>query len=206
MQIIKLKSATRIPRRVLNLIVNILKAGGVIAFPTETTYGLGCDPRNKKAVARIYKIKGRERGKPLPLVATSVEQVKKIVDFGVGARFPRPGAMTAPLRKLMKHYWPGPLTLVLGRMAIRVSSHPLVRQMARAFGFPIIATSANKSGQPECRSGRAVARIFSTQKNAPDLLIDAGALRHRKSSTIARVRHDGSAEILRQGAIRLKAD
>lgn len=208
MQIFKLKKDKKIPDAVIRQIVKILKAGGVIAFPTETTYGLGCDPRNKKALARIYKIKGRVKGKPFPLVAASIEQVRRVANLGERRPACRQGR--SPLRtthyKLSTKYWPGPLTLILGRVAIRVSSHPMVHQITRAFGFPIIATSANKSGQPECRSGRAVARIFLNQKHAPDVLIDAGSLPHRKPSTIARVQHDGSVEILRQGAIRLKAD
>jgi L-threonylcarbamoyladenylate synthase len=206
MQIIKLKHANQIPRGELSLVLKTLKAGGVMAFPTETTYSLGCDPRNKKAVARIYRIKGRKKGKPFPLVAASVAQVRLIAHLPMGE-----GA--SPLRKLMKHYWPGSLTLILNGTAIRVSSHPLVRQITRAFGYPIIATSANKSGEPECRSGQAVIQIFcrggvsppgrDNRARTPDLILDAGTLPRRKPSTIARVRQDGTIEVLRQGAIRL---
>lgn len=216
MQIIKLKSVARIPRQTLNLIIKTLKTGGVIAFPTETTYGLGCDPRNIKAIEKIYKMKGREKGKPFPLVAASVAQVRQVA------------MLQAISYKLQAQYWPGSLTLVLpvrptahlahqiaphGEVAIRVSSHLIVQQITRAFGFPIVATSANKSGKSECRSGRAVARAFACRCractcpyacDAPDLILDAGALPRRKPSTIVRITTDGSVEILRQGAVRLK--
>lgn len=197
--------------------VAALKRGGVIAFPTETTYGLGCDPRNAKAVARIFKMKGRTKTKSLPLVAASLSQVRRIAKRGAMSDEQR-----ATSHELMVRYWPGPLTLVLpirkggrrgpplpksiaprGEVAIRVSSSPFVRAVCRAHGFPIVATSANQSGEPECRSGAAVVRVFRSKTQQPDLVIDMGALPRRKPSTVARVREDGTVEVLRQGAIRL---
>lgn len=199
--------------------VFVLRRGGVIAYPTETTYGLGCDPRNAKAVARIYRIKGREKKKPFLLVAADVGQVRMVAKIGAHDH--------APVRKVMRKNWPGPLTLVLparahdhapvpkiiapqGQVAIRVSSAQFVRDVCRAFGGPIVSTSANRSGEPEARSGRAVMRIFAGRGTAcraptvvPDLLIDIGSLPRRKPSTVARVREDGTIEILRQGAVRL---
>lgn len=178
--------------------VRVLQRGGVIAFPTETTCGLGCDPRNTKAVAKIYRIKGRASSKTLPLVAASVRDVKRIAVLdGLAAR-------------LARRYWPGPLTIVLprkrgrGDIAIRISSSPFVRELVRAYGFPLVATSANRSGEPECRSGRAVARVFQNVKVKPDLVIDLGALPKRKPSTIVRVGKDGGIEVLRQGAVRME--
>ncbi|MBU2508762.1 threonylcarbamoyl-AMP synthase [Patescibacteria group bacterium] len=177
--------------------VNILKRGGVIAFPTETTYGLGCDPRNKKAVQRLYKIKGRSTEKKFPLVASSRLQVLKMA------------CMNATEQKLAKKHWPGPLTLILslgsGReyVAIRVSSYPLVRKLTRALGYPIIATSANRSGEPPCMSGQAVASLFAGKKNAPDLILDGGKLPSSKPSTVARINERGTIEVLRNGAIKL---
>lgn len=186
--------------------VRVLRQGGVVAFPTETTYGLGCDPRNAKAVAEIFKMKGRGKNKPLSLVASSSVEVKRaaILD-GAAASFGR-------------CHWPGPLTLVLpvrrgarlqrlvapkGEVAIRVSSSPFVRELVRAFGFPLVATSANKSGEPECRSGRSVRRVFQDAKTKPDLIADLGVLRKRKPSTVARVWKNGKIEILRRGSVKV---
>ncbi len=177
--------------------VKVLKRGSVIAYPTETTYGLGCDPRNAKAVRRIYAIKGREKKKPLLLVASSTAQVKKVAKL-VGANL-----------EFAKRFWPGPLTLVLParngkkEIAARVSSSKFVQSLTEAYGFPIISTSANKSGKKECRSGRAIASTFQNQKNRPDFVIDVGSLPKRKVSTVARVGEDGRVEVLRHGAVRI---
>lgn len=186
--------------------VRVLRRGGVVAFPTETTYGLGCDPRNVKAVAKIFKIKGRGKNKPLPLVASSSLEVKRVA------------MLEGAAASLGRRYWPGPLTLVLpvrrgarlqrsvapkGEVAIRVSSSPFVRALVRAFGFPLVATSANRSGEPECRSGRSVRRVFQDAKTKPDLIADLGVLQKRKPSTVARVKSDETVRILRKGAIRI---
>ncbi len=186
--------------------VQVLRSGGVIAFPTETTYGLGCDPRNAKAVAQVFKIKGRGKNKPLPLAASSLSQVKRVA------------VLDRASASLGQRCWPGPLTLVLparrglrlqrlvapkGEVAIRVSSSPFVRELVRAYGFPIVATSANKSGEPECRSGRSVVRAFQGAQTKPDLVLDLGALPRRKPSTIARVCPDGKVAVLRRGAVRI---
>lgn len=177
--------------------IKILKRGGVIAYPTETTYGLGCDPRNAKAVRRIYAIKVRENKKPYLLVASSVPQVKKVAKLA-GANL-----------EFALRYWPGPLTLVLPEkkgkkeIAIRVSSSKFVRSLTETYGFPIVSTSANKSGKKECRSGRAIVATFQDQKHKPDLVIDVGSLPRRKASTIARVWEDGRVEILRSGSVKI---
>ena len=141
--------------QIIKSAVAVLKRGGVIAYPTETAYGLGCDPRKAKAVAKIFRIKGRGKNKPLLLVAASVAQVRRLV------RLPTTNY------QLLTKYWPGPLTLVLpvkkgawhaplhksiaphGEIAIRFSSSPFVQELCRAYGFPIVSTSANRSGEPE---------------------------------------------------------
>ncbi|MFH1078335.1 MAG: L-threonylcarbamoyladenylate synthase [Patescibacteria group bacterium] len=198
-------------RAAVKAAVATLRRGGVIAFPTETTYGLGCDPRNAKAVAKIFRIKGRDTSKSLPLVASSVAQVRRLVD----EQRMNDKQRTAS-RRLMARYWPGPLTLILpvrgasvqkavaprGEIAIRVSSSPFVHALTLAFGFPVVATSANLTGQPECRSGRAVVTAFRTASHRPDLVIDMGSLPRRKPSTIVRLQDDGGIDILRRGPVR----
>lgn len=193
--------ASSVSKNKLRDAVRVLRAGGVIAFPTETTYGLGCDPRNTPAVRRIFKLKERAPKKPLLLVAASVAQASKVVKLSA--------------REIIAKHWPGPLTIILpikrptklargvvmkGEVAIRVSSHPLVQELARRFGFPIVATSANRSDQPAARSARAVHRAFGDKL---DLILDSGTLPKRRPSTVIRVKKDGSIEVIRAGAIRL---
>lgn len=184
--------------------VTVLRQGGVIAFPTETTYGLGADPRNQKAVEQIYKIKGRDHKKPLLLVAGSWAQVELVA------------RLSSKVHAFLKEgsRWPGPLTIILpvkeevhlvqgvavnGEVSVRYSSSSTVRYLTRAFGFPIIATSANVSGQPDNHSAEGV-RASGLQI---DYIVDGGALPPSPPSTLARIHDDGHIEIIRQGAMRL---
>lgn len=180
----------------------VLEAGGVIIFPTETTYGLGGDPRRPETVKRIFRIKGRDPSKPLLLVAGSLAQVEQVARLSPYAK------------RLVDRYWPGALTLILpvkekvalvdgvavsGEVAVRFSSSPTVIRLTRAFGFPIIATSANRSGQSDSRSLEDI-RSSGLQV---DHIIDGGTLPVHKPSTLARIRSDGSIEVLRQGEVYL---
>jgi L-threonylcarbamoyladenylate synthase len=205
MLIIKAHPAGPQRKAALKAAVSVLKRGGVVAFPTETVYGMGCDPRDARAVRRVYAMKGRGESKPLQLIAGSLAQVKKI------AQIDRANA------RVIKKRWPGPLTLLLPlrkgvklalrispkrTIGIRVSSHSFVRELAKRFGSPIAATSANRSGRAPAASGRGAARAFKDDPK-PDLLLDFGSIPKRKPTTVARIRKDGSVAILRQGGIRL---
>ncbi len=180
-----------------------LRAGGVIVFPTETAYGIGCDPRHKKAVQRIFRLKGRVSNKPLLLVASSLAQVRRVAH------------LSGTALQLAKTYWPGALTLILPLrkptalvlgvatkrdVAIRVSSSPLVQTLTRRFGFPLVATSANASGAMEARTLKEAQSYFCDRVDA---YVDGGRLRKGLLSTLARVSDTGEIEILRFGAIHL---
>jgi L-threonylcarbamoyladenylate synthase len=133
---------------------DVLRAGGVIAYPTDTFYGLAVDPRNGDAVARLFALKGRDAGKPSPLIVSSIEQARLAVQFNRVAEM------------LAAQFWPGPLSLVLpvtpavcraaigggATAAVRVPDHDVARAVAEAFGFCITATSANVSGRPPART------------------------------------------------------
>ena len=183
--------------------VQVLRQGGVVAFPTETTYGIGCDPRDSRAVRRIFRLKGRTQNNALLLVASSLEQAEAVAIFD------------EINMDVAKRYWPGPLTLILparreadlargatvaGTLAIRVSSSEIVRRLTHAFGFPIVATSANLSGQEEARSADKVRELFGERI---DVIIDGGLLPKRAVSTVAKISTDGKVEIIRKGAVRL---
>lgn len=189
--------------------VEVLRRGGVVVLPTETTYGLGCDPRNQAAMGKIYRMKGRDPSKALPLVAGSFGQVRNFFDI------------SATTAKFGERYWPGPLTILLspadmslrkampvfkdGLAAVRVSSHGFVRDLVLAYGFPLTATSANLSGGKPCLSADEVIEVLGSQSlvHQPDLLIDGGTLEPSEPSTIIKVGADGDVEIVRQGAITL---
>jgi L-threonylcarbamoyladenylate synthase len=169
---------------VIELDVKALRQGLVIAYPTETVYGLGCDGFNKKAVKAIYRIKGRSWEKSLVYLAASLEAAMIYAKFNKTALV------------LAKSFWPGPLTLVLpatptGRrllgvdsLALRVSSHPLANELARALDGLLVSTSANPSGLPPAASGRKVRTYFLSSAASPDLIIDVGSLKKSKSSTV----------------------
>ena len=164
----------------------LLKAGSLVAFPTETFYALGADARNPAAVDRVFAAKGRPGGMPLPVILGDRDDVR-----GVAAALPE-GA-----EALMDVFWPGPLTLVLpaagdlpprllgeGKtIGVRVSPHPVARAFARASGVPLVATSANRSGQPppataaeiEEHLGGSVAAILDagrTHGGSPSTIVD----------------------------------
>ncbi len=182
----------------------LLRRGGVVIYPTETVYGLGGDPRNAAVLERIYALKGRPLHKPLPLIASNVETVQKWVQW-----------RSHPLDRIAKHFWPGPLTLVLqaswnvpqnltskeGTLAVRVSAHPLAILLAEACGGMLVATSANLSGEPAVSNP---AELSSDLLNAVDGLVDVGPLPPSPPSTILAVAFEGtrySLKVLREGAV-----
>lgn len=149
--------------------VTALRAGGVIAYPTEAVFGLGCDPNDEAALARIIAIKGREAHKGFILIAASIMQLQPYlapVEPAWAARF--------------ETYWPGPVTLIVpcatgipsllsgGRdtVAVRVSDHPLVRRLCNRYGGAIVSTSANRSGEPPCRDTHSVRSTFGEELDA----------------------------------------
>ena len=135
----------------LNLAVNAISMGGVIAYPTEAVWGLGCIPWNKEAVYRLLEVKSRPVDKGLILVGASEEQFESIL-----------GQLNTGCRKKLTLSWPGPYTWVIpdlcgwappwirgefDSVAIRVSNHPLVRYLCFSLGGPLVSTSANKVGE-----------------------------------------------------------
>jgi L-threonylcarbamoyladenylate synthase len=162
-----------------------LAEGGLVAFPTETVYGLGADAANAAAIARLYQAKGRPSFNPL---------IAHVGDLRAGMRIAR---FDATAIALAEAFWPGPLTLVLPKtkdcavadlatagldtVAIRVPAHPVARAILRAFGGPVVAPSANLSGHV---SPTAAAHVQSDLMGRIDLIIDGGAVTVGVESTI----------------------
>lgn len=183
----------------LNKGIQILKRGGVIAFPTDTVYGLGADAFNPRAVERIYEIKKRPRHLPLPLLIGNVEQL------AVLAVKPLPEIALF----LARRFWPGGLTLVVPKaahlpgylgninIAVRVPAHPICLALIQAINNPLIGTSANISGTPSMVTAGEVKQQLG---NEVDLIIDGGRCPGGSESTVVDVTGTG-AVILRHGII-----
>jgi len=178
--------------------VDALRAGRVVAFPTDTLYGLAVDPRRPDAVERLFRLKGRDARTAVPLVAATLEQAMLVANF------------TERERRAAAAFWPGPLTIVApansavtpearggqGTVAIRVPAHEIARALARAFEFPITATSANRSGQPAADSADSVAAVLPDV----DVLVDGGRAPGGAPSTIISF-DDTRPILLREGAV-----
>jgi L-threonylcarbamoyladenylate synthase len=155
--------------------VNILHHGGVIAYPTEAVYGFGCDPKNLSAVQKILEIKQRKKEKGLILIASSYEQFKSYIqpldknieEKCLAAWENKKTVMTwlVPVKKETSEYLKGQFNT----LAIRVSHHPIVKELCEQFGGAIISTSANISGQESARTAEQVKQIF---ENKIDFIIE----------------------------------
>ncbi len=178
----------------------VLAGGGVVAYPTDTLYGLGVDPRQAAAVERLYRIKLRRVEQAIPLIASNQAQVVACA-----------GALGKANARLAKAFWPGPLTLVLpaweglapgvsaegGTVAVRVPDHPIAQGLAAALGYPVTSTSANRSGQAAPASAIGVTASIG---DTVDLLIDGGATAGGRPSTIVDTA-SGAPRLVRAGAI-----
>ena len=178
----------------------IISRGGVIAYPTETIYGLGADATNEQAIRKIFEIKGRNFSNPVSLIIGRREDVHPLVR-----------AIPKTAQKLMDAFWPGPLTIVFeaagcvsplltaktGKIGIRLSGQDGARQIALAAGKPLTATSANLSGLPECATAD---EVIAQLGDRLDAVVDLGNTSGTAGSTII----DTTTEqpvILRAGVI-----
>jgi L-threonylcarbamoyladenylate synthase len=179
--------------------IAILERGGIIAYPTETVYGLGARYDNPQALERIFSIKQRPKEKAMPLIIGSSSQLSLVTT-----------TITDTARQLMERFWPGPLTILFtarpglpdyivagGKVAVRVPGESFALRLARAAAFPITATSANPSHFPPAATGAAVADYFDA---AIDLIVDQGATESRMPSTIVDATGT-SPVVLREGAL-----
>jgi L-threonylcarbamoyladenylate synthase len=188
------------PRKIQQAL-DVMRSGGVVAYPTDTLYGLAVDPRDGDAVARLYAAKGRGQQSAIPLIAASLDQAQ-------GAAI-----LDGLALQLARAVWPGPLTIVaparrglaaavLGggtTVAVRVPAHAVARALAAAFGFCITATSANRSGESPAVTGADVAAAFATGSDV-DVLLDAGVLAGGPPSTIVEIGKDGP-RLIRAGVV-----
>lgn len=187
-------------KRQIKLAVEVLKKGGLVAYPTDTVYGLGADPLNEKAVSRIYQVKNRPRNLPLPLLLADKSDLLKV-------------ALIVPeiAWQLIEQFWPGGLTLVVKKnvwvpanitaggdtVAVRIPDHPVTIALIRGLGNPIVGTSANLSGKPSPVTAEEVSKQLG---NKVDLIVDGGRCPGGIESTVVDV-STAFPTIVREGAI-----
>ncbi len=178
----------------------ILKGGGLVAFPTDTVYGLGACFSNLDAVERIYRVKQRPQNMGLPLLLADISQIMEVAE-----------SVPPVAWLLVRRFLPGGLTLVLPRaksvpdivtgggetVAVRIPAHPVPIALIKGLGAPIIGTSANVSGRP---SALTADEVYSQFNDKIDLVIDGGQCGEGKESTIIDITGD-VPRILREGAV-----
>jgi protein-tyrosine phosphatase len=170
----------------------VLRAGGLVAFPTETVYGIGANPAMPGAVERLLQVRGSPAEKHLTLHLADVADVARHV----------PGPIPPIARRLMKRFWPGPLTIVIptadGRgIGLRVPANRIASDLIARAGVPVVVPSANRSGETPAVDAAAVLKAFDGQI---EWVVDGGATRFGKASTVVRIQ-GRSCEVLRDGAI-----
>lgn len=177
----------------------LLSRGGVLVVPTESSYALGVDPRDATGVERVYRLKRRPSGKPLPVVAADRAQIEALG-----------GRLGEPLLERLATLWPAALSLLVPlagavpaaageeRLAVRVPAHEELRSLLAALETPLTATSANPSGAAPILEPDAIRDWLGAERDV--VLVDAGRLPGGQPSTLVGVR-EGRLEILRRGAV-----
>ncbi|HSR89601.1 MAG TPA: L-threonylcarbamoyladenylate synthase [Candidatus Udaeobacter sp.] len=186
--------------------VEALQSGQTIVFPTETSYGLGCDAANQEAVDKIFKIKQRKSDKPLLVVVPNVTMAKKYLVWN------------DLLENLASKFWPGALTIVGeynkkedlasgvvaadNTIAVRVTDFLLTKFLSEKLGRPLVATSANLADAGNIYDAKQTLAVFSDKIEKPDIILDTGELPINPPTTIVSV-VDNNLQILRQGQIKI---
>ena len=184
----------------LDRAAEVLRQGRILAYPTETLYGLGVDPFREESLEGLYRLKGRPAGSPLSVLVRDLAMLQDLVE-----------EVSPSAGQLINSFLPGPLTVVLparshlpprltggtGKIGIRISSHPLLTHLFERYPFPITTTSANPSGRPNARDGSQVLAYFP---EGIDCILDAGTVTGGIGSTVVDVSEE-RPRILREGAI-----
>ncbi len=191
-------TSSPLEHRLLERAVQVLRSGGLIAYPTDTVYGLGVDPTNAEAVRRLFEAKKRDAKQSVPLLIASPADLAQVV-----------ADVPETARRLIGAFWPGPLTIILRKaesfrstavgatVGLRVPDHPVPRELVRLLGGPITGTSANVSGGPEPRTADEVRAQLGDDV---ELIIDAGRCPGGQPSTVVDCTVD-PPRIVRDGAI-----
>lgn len=175
----------------------IINQGGVVIFPTDTVYGIGCDPYNKASIEKIYKIKSRDITKSVPVLTYSIETAEKIAQFDQLAK------------KIVKKFWPGPLTIILkvtdekikkslnleNKIAIRVPDHKCTLELLKKCNY-LVGTSANISGDVPYTNPKECLKKMQDY----DVFVDGGIITSNGESTIIEIENE-EIKIIREGSL-----
>ena len=175
----------------------IINEGGIVIFPTDTVYGIGCNPYNKKAVEKVYKIKSRDIMKSVPVLTYSIETAEKIAKFDQFTK------------KIVEKFWPGPLTVILkvtdkeikeslnleNKIAIRVPDHKCTLELLKKCNF-LVGTSANISGDSPYTEPDECLKNLETY----DVFVDGGIITSKGESTIIEIENE-QIKIIREGSL-----
>jgi len=197
---LKRPSALGVDEAVLEEAARCLRDGGLVAFPTDTLYGLGAVATQERAVERLFEAKERPGDRPLPIFIASAADVDSVAT-----------EVSQPARRLMETFWPGGLTLVLRRhprfhslalaggdtVAVRVPAHPVALELLRRVGEPLTGTSANLSGR---RGPRTAGEVRRQLGGRVDLIVDGGPCPGGVESTVVDCTVD-PPRVLREGAV-----
>ena len=187
-------------REVIQEAAQVVHEGGIVAVPTESFYGLAVHALDEKAIERLFAVKRRREDNPVLILIPSKESLSSYVTEA-----------SEKDRKLMERFWPGGLTMVFfaglilprsltagtGKIGVRLSSHPVPTELARAVGAPITGTSANRSGRPSCSTAEEVMEALGEDI---DLILDGGKTAGGKGSTVLDVTTDPPV-VLREGIV-----
>jgi L-threonylcarbamoyladenylate synthase len=178
-----------------------MKKSGLVIYPTDTVYGLGCDPFNVKAVEKVFKVKGERKSKPLPILASEMKAVERIAH------------MKKDAKKIAKKYWPGPLTLVVPKkpalpsivtcnlesVGVRIPNHKVALQLITLCGGLIVGTSANKTGEKPPKTAQEAASQLGERV---DIVLDGGQAPLSQESSIVNLTSK-TPKMIREGPIKL---
>jgi L-threonylcarbamoyladenylate synthase len=179
---------------------SVVLSGGILVFPTDTSYGLGVNPYDDGAVSKVYRLKHRKPDKPLILLLSNLEQLDNLTQ-----------KVSEAAKKMMERFWPGPLTMVFtaseelksfligntGRIGVRIPNNLIARKLIDACRIPVTATSANISGQPSARSAQGAIKYFS---GSVEMALDGGPSRNEMESTVLDV-STSPPRLIREGQI-----
>lgn len=181
---------------------DLLKQGQVVAYPTDTLYGVGVDAFNPEAIERLYEVKGRSLDKGIPILLADLSDLEKVTED-----------ISAVAQSLIEQFWPGALTLIVPRkstlpanispnagIAVRIPAHDISRAVIRAAGGAVATSSANKSGQPPAQN---VAEAFEAMNGLVAAVLDGGPVQFGLASTVLDCMSD-PPKLLREGPITVK--